>query len=1045
VEDGTEARNTASGSHPTHISSLLFPLSCSSFTFVRPPAGPDDASASPALDPEPPSSSLAPPPSVASSSAPVPSPGIELDESADLDSIAPNPISPLHDGLLTTPRHDAGAPSPSSLSPPALPSEAPPADSQGKVEAETAATPAFAWPPIFATFFAVALTAGAFLAARFRVPSRSASTSASSSASSSLPPSAASVTRVDVHAPTSVVVNLAVNTINSSPLCPVAAVPERSKDVAAAPSTKSVAAIASRFGGAVPSSTPALKAPVRSGKKAEAVGHLSSAMTSGAASVLAAVADGKAAARTSASSPLVATAPPPHDEPVAAQPAKDRLSKDASAQINDDVDADAGEPEDVDEDEDGCVALDHAFPSALSSLASPVVSTAAAAATGLVLTPRGDDGFVISGNRLWRHGGAKAAKKQAATPVRASSSSSSLAVSFPSSPLDPSRPCTPVKDDGSGSDEGSGPAKGPRNLARSLDLELGRARPASDILRKRTSRARLNAGPPPLASPAAPREEPQPSPPVVSKPCTPPLPVVAPVKAPEAAPLEAAVAPALSVAPGPCPPPTPTPTPSPPADAGTDAAHRLKRFGEMLRVGVPRPAVEVKIRMEGLDCTPAELDAALAAARAGAGGGGGGGGGAAPLALPPVQPPTAALGLPPPLDPPAPAPTTTSVPIVRAPSTALDASLAADLAALFSAKPAAPSSSPAPPMQSPSSAAQAAPATSRKSRVSLLDAKRATNAGIALAKFRGIPFSAVAEALLTLSPTPSSCPPGKSLTPSQCQLLVDVMPSPAEVSTVARWAEKNPNNISSLAEFESFVLAVSRVPRLAERAASLAFVAALPTRIAEVQERTRALKDVAAQLKAGGRLKRLLSSARTVLLSSGPGTAGADAASLASGPGLVLALPTLRTARVPGSAYKDARATLLHFLAALVERTDADAAAFAASKDVPALAVAQRSECGALAGESSAMAASLRSLLSLAAGGDAEKTALAAKAAVDAAVQEVQVAVAGFNDALGVFGEGGVGGGSGGKGVADVDAVLRALADFASAFPKARVEMASRG
>ena len=323
------------------------------------------------------------------------------------------------------------------------------------------------------------------------------------------------------------------------------------------------------------------------------------------------------------------------------------------------------------------------------------------------------------------------------------------------------------------------------------------------------------------------------------------------------------------------PPPPPPPTPPSAVDAALVA-----KCTRLLGMGVPAGAILAKLRAEGID--------SASAARALAATGSGGGGGGAYLA---AAPPGPAAG------------TATLLTL------GLEPGLAARLELLFAPRTRAPPLTPT-----------ALTITVNAGPVAILDARRAMQVGIGLVRFRGVPRSALRAALEALSPL--------SLTPAQCVMLETITPTPAEAAAVtsafATLGERR------LGDAEAFFLELSPVPRARERAAALAFRVGASARLRSLAERAASLRAAADALAADGTLQRIATVASALAMRSG--------CVPALSPFSLLSLVALKGARLPHVHFRDARGTLLHLLAAVLERTDAQAAGWGVPPAVTAAA-----------------------------------------------------------------------------------------------------------
>lgn len=807
-----------------------------------------------------------------------------------------------------------------------------------------------------------------------------------------------------IQAAANVVVNLQLNN-NSSNAAPAAA--SHTHVVPAEKGRAAFAALASKFGTASPAAGVLVKRPAASAASfrtkdapdaaastvpPSAAGP--SAFTSGAAAVMTALAEGKA----TKAAPSDATPASGADQGTPAPPAAAAPTPLPTAAEDDAAEA---------------AAIGHGllFPSSQAVLALP----AARPETGLTVTGCGMHGFQVTGSKLWKH---KAPAAAASTPLKPISKAAASSVAGDDSDASGSS----SDDDGAagdvagsarllhanwaalhgkGANAGTATAHAGRAARRGLalvNLRNRKAKPvsatavatvpaaddASTAEPEATMRQTLDTPSPPAAAPTpsagtdgAAIKSPALDVDVYRR----MLKVGVPRPAVERKMAQDGVDSTLLDAAEPLAAPTAHAAAGATADASlavdlSSLPEDLLRYARMTRVGVPVPAVMVKIRSEGAVYTEAEVQQAAEALN-GAGRTSSGGSAASP-ALPTtparsqapsvtVQPPPGASPLPllpphnvmkkteskssmvlPPLPtlPPLPGATDSTAREL----TALFSSAASSSAGGVRTAGASPTSSPA---------AGAAGVVRKPARVSLLDAKRATNAGIALAKFRSVPYPAVALALMQLTPTVTITHPttGKTetcmLTAAQLSLLADLVPSPSEAAMVNTWAGKQGNDRACLGEMESFILALSEagVDRVAERVAALSFRAGLQSKAADLTSRIDAMASAVTQMQGCAKLQTVLASARSLAPH-----AGEDATTFN-----IMSLGKLSTTRLPGAGHKDPRGTLLHYLAAMLDRSDKDAAAMSVNKDLPAVAVAARAECNGIAAEVASLRAGLRS------------------------------------------------------------------------------------
>ena len=309
-----------------------------------------------------------------------------------------------------------------------------------------------------------------------------------------------------------------------------------------------------------------------------------------------------------------------------------------------------------------------------------------------------------------------------------------------------------------------------------------------------------------------------------------------------------------------------TTTPSPSTDIVVDDAI-VAKCTRLLKMGVPSGAILAKLRADGIEAGIAER--ALNAA--------GGGSGAPTITPPPVA----------------------ATPAATLSTLGLEPGLAASLEVLFAPR-VKTTALPAP--------ATASAITAVTGPVSVLDARRAMQVGIGLARFRGVPRATMRAALETLTPV--------GLTAAQCIILESLAPSPTEASAVVSAAAILGER--RLGDAEAFFLELAVVPRVRERAEALAFRVSASTRLSNLAERVAALRAAADALSADSALQRIATVASALIIRTA--TTGNAA------PFSLLSLLALKGSRLPAVPFRDPRGTLLHLLAAVLDRTDAEAA-----------------------------------------------------------------------------------------------------------------------
>jgi hypothetical protein len=131
--------------------------------------------------------------------------------------------------------------------------------------------------------------------------------------------------------------------------------------------------------------------------------------------------------------------------------------------------------------------------------------------------------------------------------------------------------------------------------------------------------------------------------------------------------------------------------------------------------------------------------------------------------------------------------------------------------------------------------------------VQLLDAKRAMNCGIALAKLK-VPFAGVVDCL-----TRMCCRSGKYLLSTvEIGNLITLCPTEEEVKTLKGYK----GDVSRLGQAEKFMLAVCDVPQAKQRAEGLNFQAGFDERVKDTQTKLKIFAAAMEQVRGAPRLKR---------------------------------------------------------------------------------------------------------------------------------------------------------------------------------------------
>jgi len=191
--------------------------------------------------------------------------------------------------------------------------------------------------------------------------------------------------------------------------------------------------------------------------------------------------------------------------------------------------------------------------------------------------------------------------------------------------------------------------------------------------------------------------------------------------------------------------------------------------------------------------------------------------------------------------------------------------------------------------------------TKRVETVTLLDAKTANNTAIAISRFRMSPES-IAHALEVGS---------DGLTADQLSSLASILPSADDVQLVQEY--EGPTSL--LGKAESFVLAVSKVPRYAIRVRCMLTRATFDEKYEELRENLEAVVNATTQVRKSATLRRSLE----VTLAVGNYLNGSTSKGGAWG----FRLDTL--SKIASTKTLDGRSTLLHYLARLLDKPGAGA------------------------------------------------------------------------------------------------------------------------
>lgn len=235
---------------------------------------------------------------------------------------------------------------------------------------------------------------------------------------------------------------------------------------------------------------------------------------------------------------------------------------------------------------------------------------------------------------------------------------------------------------------------------------------------------------------------------------------------------------------------------------------------------------------------------------------------------------------------------------------------------------------------------KSAQAPGREERITLVDRKRATNVGIALATIK-TSYHSIAECLHQLTLSSSGC----VLSEQMLQTLADLMPTTAEVKAVQRFTGK----VERLGEAEQFFHAMMPVNHRQERVECLLFQLSFPRQVAEIRDAIHTLLCACNEVRWSSTLHRALK----VALAVGNEMNGHDRRAK----GFALSsLPKL-------SATKgfDGKTTVLHVVVQIMNGEDGSASSNFGS-DMPSVAQATRISPDLLRKDVSELQASLRRL-----------------------------------------------------------------------------------
>lgn len=205
-------------------------------------------------------------------------------------------------------------------------------------------------------------------------------------------------------------------------------------------------------------------------------------------------------------------------------------------------------------------------------------------------------------------------------------------------------------------------------------------------------------------------------------------------------------------------------------------------------------------------------------------------------------------------------------------------------------------------------AAKASAASSKKksTKVQLVDMKRATNVGIALASVK-VPYDVIADCLLHLC-----CAMGKyELDLATLQSLVELVPDDTEIRQVKSYR----GDPKALGEAERFFYALMDVPNLKARVSALVYQRQFDTSISNLQMEAATMLNACTQTRESARLKRVL---RAILALGNKLNGTTDEDGGARGFKLQSLL------RLSATKAFNNKTTVLHFLLSMIERGDRD-------------------------------------------------------------------------------------------------------------------------
>ena len=267
----------------------------------------------------------------------------------------------------------------------------------------------------------------------------------------------------------------------------------------------------------------------------------------------------------------------------------------------------------------------------------------------------------------------------------------------------------------------------------------------------------------------------------------------------------------------------------------------IQKYAKMIQVGIPRPAVEKKIQLDGMPFTMADVErfmsqGLIASTSI-----------VQPLPSNPVPISIAKVVCSPPIN------TPSSLSMTN------NASALQEIQAIFAKPKSAPSvvsethlpTSNVTSISTSSLSAAGKANNNSTARISLLDTKKSMNMGILLAKFRGIPYTQLAHAIETQCSTiVINQNTTKTLSIAQIQLLLELIPSGADIQMVRRYMDQHNHDKSNirLGEAEAYVYAVGTITDLRAKVTSLLYRENYNERYTELDQRIRIFQQITHEL-----------------------------------------------------------------------------------------------------------------------------------------------------------------------------------------------------